>query len=317
MDIKCLYCDSLFDAESEVCPHCGAENPSFTGKRMQPKTIGELKDWYSARKLPPYEVTRFFIGKNCREPKAFGIYEHDGVYTVYKNKADGSRSVRYEGTDEAFAVNELLERLKQEIRHQKSGNKTGQEDEKKEARRNLLTDLLTLVAIGGSAVLYDVCTQTKSLLMLLIFAVLPFAVSFVAKKINLLTGTRIGGYVKKFYLPYLLVLLLSFGLIFGPKLIPRYYRFDSRTFCRYADRLFEYDPGSRDYFEVDIGSETYSVMLDDPEYRVDVPSDSEYSFRDSYCYDSNFAIESDSDSDYDWDSGDSWDSGSTDWDSDW
>ena len=46
----------------------------------------------------------------------FGIYrDEDGEFVVYKNKSDGSRAVRYKGLDEAFAVNELYEKLRSEV----------------------------------------------------------------------------------------------------------------------------------------------------------------------------------------------------------
>lgn len=47
----------------EQCPYCGASNNSI--KRAAdgtPKTIAELAKWYEDRHLPPYEITRFFIG---------------------------------------------------------------------------------------------------------------------------------------------------------------------------------------------------------------------------------------------------------------
>ena len=67
-------------------------------------------------------MTRFFIGKDTRAPRAFGIYEANGEFIVYKNKSDGSRAIRYKGTDEAYAVNELYMRLKEEILNQKNIN---------------------------------------------------------------------------------------------------------------------------------------------------------------------------------------------------
>lgn len=123
MKIKCNYCDNYFDDTNAVCPYCSAPNDGVvrTGKE-QPVTIDGLLKWYSDRKLPPFEVTRFFIGENCTEPRAFGIYkdEETGNFIVYKNKNDGSRAIRYKGTDEAYAVNELLQKLKEEIVNQKS-----------------------------------------------------------------------------------------------------------------------------------------------------------------------------------------------------
>ncbi|MBQ8056723.1 MAG: hypothetical protein IJ275_00125 [Ruminococcus sp.] len=121
--VKCEYCGNfILDTES-VCPSCGAVNENH--HRIvdgTPKTIEQLQAWYQSRKLPPEEITRFFIGKDVKEPKAFGIYEENGTFTVYKNKANGSRAIRYQGTDEAYAVNELYLRLKEEILHQKSQN---------------------------------------------------------------------------------------------------------------------------------------------------------------------------------------------------
>jgi len=123
MQVKCEYCGSYINELDEKCPNCGATNENH--KRTAdgtPKTIDQLKSWYEARHLPPEEVTRFFIGKNIREAKAFGVYEENGTFYVYKNKADGSRAIRYQGADEAYAVNELYMKLKEEILNQKRTN---------------------------------------------------------------------------------------------------------------------------------------------------------------------------------------------------
>ena len=125
MNIKCEYCGGMFDDTLEKCPNCGAANVNVKRSTVdQPTTIEELKSWYSSKGLPPYETTRFFIGENYKNPRAFGIYkdENTGKFIVYKNKDTGERAVRYEGTDEAYAVNELFMRLKQEILEQKARN---------------------------------------------------------------------------------------------------------------------------------------------------------------------------------------------------
>ena len=116
MKIKCEFCGTMMDDTQSVCPSCGAPNRNVRrSSGDQPLTIEELRQWYEGKGLPPEEVTRFFIGKDIREPKAFGIYyeEDTGNYVVYKNKASGERSVRYRGTDQAYAVNELFQKLKQ------------------------------------------------------------------------------------------------------------------------------------------------------------------------------------------------------------
>lgn len=65
----------------------------------------------------PLEKMRFFINEDRREPRCFGIYqdEYTGHWVVYKNKADGSRAVRYSGPDEAYAAQEIWAKINSEI----------------------------------------------------------------------------------------------------------------------------------------------------------------------------------------------------------
>ena len=137
MQVKCDYCGALTDETSETCSKCGAP---LSGKhrtaKEQPKTIEELQEWYIAHHLPPEEVTRFFIGKNITEPKAFGIYQDgNGDFVVYKNKSTGERAIRYQGADEQYAVNELYQRLKAEIADQKGKNKGKSEASTKDKKK--------------------------------------------------------------------------------------------------------------------------------------------------------------------------------------
>lgn len=125
MKIKCEYCNSYIDDSEEKCPSCGSPNRYYNRVGNQvPTTIEELETWYKEHNLPSYETTRFFIGIDYKEPKAFGIYkdEKTGKFIVYKNKDTGERKIRYEGKDEKYAVNELYMKLKEEILHQKSLN---------------------------------------------------------------------------------------------------------------------------------------------------------------------------------------------------
>ncbi len=123
MKIKCEYCESQYEDTLTHCPNCGAPN-QIRKEDHQPRTIEELKDWYQKMNLPPYETTRFFLGMDYKKPKAFGIYrDTNGEFVVYKNKADGSRAVRYRGKDEAYAVNEILMKLRTEIAGQKAANR--------------------------------------------------------------------------------------------------------------------------------------------------------------------------------------------------
>jgi hypothetical protein len=125
MRIKCEYCNNFIDDQDEKCPYCGASNSGL--KRMGngvPQTIEQLKQWYIDHNLPDENTTRFFIGRDYSGPKAYGIYkdESTGKIIVYKNKSDGTRATRYAGTDEAYAVNELYMKLKEEMINQKANS---------------------------------------------------------------------------------------------------------------------------------------------------------------------------------------------------
>ena len=125
MKVRCEYCNNLIDDSDEVCPGCNAPNKDYKQVANEvPTTIEELQRWYEARGLPPKEITRFFIGEDYKEPKAFGIYKDDktGKFVVYKNKDTGERAIRYEGKDEKYAVNEIYLKLKDEIAMRKNKN---------------------------------------------------------------------------------------------------------------------------------------------------------------------------------------------------
>ena len=170
MKIKCEYCGELIDEEVKFCTNCGAQNvrlkessqegtqkhSSFNGK---PRTIEELKQWYIDRNLPDENITRFFIGKDYKQPKAFGIYEdtNTGRFVVYKNKADGSRAVRYEGTDEEFAVNEMYMKLKEEILNQKENNSGN----KKKGIDPVLVKVIIVALFLMIPILFDVFSPNR------------------------------------------------------------------------------------------------------------------------------------------------------------
>ena len=74
-------------------------------RRVQtPQTVEELLAFCERHELPLSKM-RFFIGLDYPGAKAYGIFkDKNGDFVVYKNKADGSRAVRYRGPDEAYAV---------------------------------------------------------------------------------------------------------------------------------------------------------------------------------------------------------------------
>lgn len=88
-----------------------------------PRTIEELKEWTKINNLP-LEDMRVFIGVDYKYPKAFGIYQDPNTeeFIVYKNKADGSRTIRYSGDNEEIAVKELFFKMREMIRQQKANN---------------------------------------------------------------------------------------------------------------------------------------------------------------------------------------------------
>ena len=127
MRIKCEYCDHYIEDTDAYCGHCGAPNANMMRSANGiPKTVEELREFCERHRLP-LEQMRFFIGEDYREPRAFGIFQDgDGDFVVYKNKADGSRAIRYEGKDEAYAVNEIYQKLKEEMIRQRQAQRKAQ-----------------------------------------------------------------------------------------------------------------------------------------------------------------------------------------------
>lgn len=112
---KCEYCGGVILSSDKTCPTCGAANLLYVEDApsvvLTPHTIKELAEYCAERNMPLHRM-RFFIGENYQKPKAFGIYQNSaGEFVVYKNKADGSRSIRYIGRDEEYAVQELYLKL--------------------------------------------------------------------------------------------------------------------------------------------------------------------------------------------------------------
>ena len=110
----CPFCGGTVRSDQKFCTSCGAENPHYVAdsprRILLPKTIEELKEYCAERGMPLLRM-RFFIGEDRREPRAFGIYQAGDRFVVYKNKDNGNRAVRYDGPDEAYAVNEIFQKL--------------------------------------------------------------------------------------------------------------------------------------------------------------------------------------------------------------
>lgn len=122
MKVQCDYCGQMIPETEQNCPYCeGANSKVKRTANGIPATIAELKAYCEAHHLPLDDM-RVFIGENYQGAKAFGIYRDPatGNFVVYKNKADGSRAVRYEGNDEAYAVNELYMKIRERVGTQKA-----------------------------------------------------------------------------------------------------------------------------------------------------------------------------------------------------
>ncbi len=280
MKVKCQYCGYTYEMEEDKCPGCGAPNESsVAGTHIvkDPVTIEELKEWYQKRGLPPEDVTRFFIGKDYKGAKAFGIYRDPGSgnVVVYKNKADGSRAVRYNGPDEAVAVREILVKLKETINLQKSNNRSKQSS----ARPS-----------GGKGKKGKKVRDTSMAVGISIFA-------FVLACLIAVSDSPYRGYYR--YHDNTYYNLDSSWYMYDPAL---------NDWTGTQDP-FEDGDKWKDYYDSSYSPSEYNqYSFEDTEFYSD--------WEERKAEERNNDNDSD-DSDYDWDSGDSWDSDAGDWDSDW
>jgi len=164
---RCPRCGALLLAGERFCGQCGApltgvagagsasgERPEYRDAGVgvgyggpsdwqpgtRPRTIEQLQAFCAYNEML-LERMRFFVGVDYREPRAFGIYQEGDRFVVYKNKADGSRAVRYDGPDEAYAVGELYDKLLDEC-HQRDiwpdGKPANLEKRRKAEKRRLI-----------------------------------------------------------------------------------------------------------------------------------------------------------------------------------
>ena len=279
MKIKCNFCGNWIDENQSTCPNCGATNERY--KRVGngvPTTIEELKNWAQAHNLPLNDM-RTYIGEDYKGARAFGIYydQNTGNYVVYKNKDDGSRAIRYEGPDEAYAVNELYLKMKERVATQKAHQVT----RKASGKSN------TSTAHKCKKILGFIPSQIGiTATVLIVGGLLAIVIAG--------SGPSTGYY---YYdgTPY-----------YYQEADSSWYEYDS-----YADEWEYTTPSSTlvdnadDYY--DSGSYSYDAEYSDF-------SDSEYY---TEYDDSDWSSDSDWDSDSSWDSGSDWDSGYDDWGSDW
>ena len=306
MKIQCKYCESWINDTDEVCKNCGGVNEEL--KRVAngvPTTIDELKLFCRAHNLPLSKM-RFYIGENYQLPKAFGIYKDElsGEFVVYKNKADGSRAIRYQGNDEAYAVNEIYLKLKEEIQNQKRHQ---------EAARQNTTRQYTGYSPSANT-RHNIHKNTGK----------SRKDRFFSRLLRMVLFT--------FFAPILIEIIVFGSVWFLDEFRPDtgYYHYQDDYYYYYDDDWYIYDSGTSDWLETTIDStleDNYDSYF--TSYGYDSSYDA-YDFQDSSYYEeptyssydddddwSSSSWDDDWDSGYDWDSGSDWDSSYSDWDSDW
>ena len=303
MKIKCSWCGSWINDFDEVCPNCGGTNENFRRQGTGvPQTVEELKEWAKKHNLPLRQM-RTYIGENYTGAKAFGIYkdEASGNFVVYKNKADGTRSVRYEGPDEAYAVNELYLKMKERVAEQKSHQEA--------AGRKAGVSKGPVYLNTGNPVGYE---NRRSL----------------PKR-----GSRVGKTLKHILLIYLIMGLCITALYFYMSALGRspstgYYNYNGNMYywqnTTDAWYIYNYDATQWDkcYDNLDYLYDNYD------DYRIASYSYGDYDVTDftesgyyvetpSYSNDNDSGWDYDWDDDYDWNDDYDWDDSWDDWDSDW
>lgn len=317
MEKICDYCGVKYDDGLSVCPFCGAANSYVRRGDGVPRTIEELKQWYKDANLPPEETTRFFIGKNYTERRAFGIYkdEASGDFVVYKNKDNGQRAIRYQGKDEAYAVNELYLRLKEEITNQKAhqGMQFGGNPNRRDRVASTPLPVKIFILIYVTIFIVALPRGINPDGHWGIFQVAAFLLLFrglFSKKSNKVADAslRITGKVVQ-ALCITLCVACVVGLVVGMKNTNNgYYTIDDKHYYKKFERWYEYE--NNDWQKASKPVVDSDVDLNDYYTGYSYDSSADYS---NFSY-SDASDWSSSDS---WDSGSSWNSGSTDFSSDW
>ena len=138
--IRCTFCDNLMRETDLNCPFCGTpHDPAGGSAPNAPQTMYELRKFADAVGIS-LERLHFHLGEDYKGRCAFGMYrdEKTGNFVVYKNKDNGKRAIRYEGPDEAYAVNELYQKLKERISMYRSNPMNRQTDLYKDPKTDLL-----------------------------------------------------------------------------------------------------------------------------------------------------------------------------------
>jgi len=304
----CEYCGSELTPDSFFCAACGAAVPQ-SGAAVQsepeqapqrrkvqtPRTIDELTAFCERHELPLAKM-RFFIGLDYPGAKAFGIYrDGDGNFVVYKNKADGSRAVRYRGPDEAFAVKEIFDKLKEEATNQ----------------RRRVAAARTPGYAGSEAQGRNPYNSTEQ------FST-QRTQQRTKKKRHVILGVIIAVAAA--------VTIVRTSFAFRPhhhRPATGYYNYGGNYYYSQNSNWYLYDddgwyPISEADELLDNAEDYYASYSYSDDYGVSDFADSDYYTSYSDYSSSSYDDDWDDDDDWDWDDDDDWDSGSDwDWDTDW
>ena len=264
----------------------------------KPRTIDELRWFCDDHDIPAREM-RFFIGEDTIEPKAFGIFkDDDGDFVVYKNKADGSRAIRYKGSNEAYAVNELYEKMKAETEQRRAAH-----------RESPFVRSSDYSEYGRSTPSRSSFFSNKAIILLVAIVLVIVVVA---------------GSVINFFRSFERTPNRGYYAFHGHK----YYN-DQNDWYYYDESAYEWYPAyDIDPILIENFEDYYLSRGYEDDYGVSDFSDSEYyDYYDDYDdYDDDYYSDDD---DYDWDDDDDWDYDyddwdyddwdydDTDWDSDW
>ncbi len=271
------------------------------------RSIQEIKEQAEILGMP-LEKMHFYVGEDSKSPKCFGIYKDaQGNTVVYKNKSDGSRSVRYRGKDEAEAAQIFWDKLEDEIRirqknrdwwrHQEDlaasdeyGREYQKEIRRRKNREKTAKAAKTLpIALAGTA------------------AVALLAIGGYRLIQNYNYNHPDNGYYTHDSEVYYYQ-------------SPNWYMWDTDTWDVYddvsADEWHDWDYSSQASSEM--STDAYFTEFEDSGYYVEPSSSSssssDYDYDDDWSSDWDDSWDSSDDYDYDYDD---WDYSDTDWDSDW
>lgn len=246
---------------------------------LQVRSMADLEAIFAERGISQ-EQTRFFINRNMSEPKCFGIYydEATGNYVVYKNKADGSRFVRYEGPSETEACSIFFDKLNEETFNRKAAPELTPEQKKKQKRTTIIVIvvivLLCIICCVGVKVSNDRSIAHRT------------ARGYYSYGDDLYYYLPDYGYYYYDYADY------NYNGIYDWELVDDSYFYGLPYYDSFAyDEYYDSSYGYYDFYDT-------------------------YYYSDYQESNSSSSYDSDTDYGYDYDY-DSWDSGDTDWGSDW